>query len=80
MTALFELLTVANLVTHAPPLLTAVGVAYLVAVDRRRASELAHLRGNVESLIVGHGSADTHAELIALVGAQLKAEAHAHGR
>lgn len=69
--AILELLTLTNIVTHAPPLLTSVGVAYLVVVDRRRARQVAALENNVQALIAGHSSSGAHNALREQVKEQL---------
>lgn len=43
-----------SVLRDAPPLFTAVGVAYLIAADRRRARKLAQLDATTTALVAGH--------------------------
>lgn len=75
--SLLELLTLANVVRHAPPLLTAVGVAYLVVMERRRGAQLRQLEVTTSKLIVGHtGDAAAHRELAVTLTEEDHAGAH----
>ena len=62
--AITEALVTFSIIRDAPPLLTSVGVAYLVIVERRRARQLAQLERTARELVAGHtGGVDAHRNL-----------------